>query len=126
MIRAEAIDRSGRSAKASLSTPDPYDFTATDVPVRFVGKGVIADRLLSRPATFNVPARDELERALKHFKHEKDRSGGKGSHEKWTGPDERAFILPKRDPVSGHVFRTFLQHVGIDKITYVHSVRPRL
>jgi hypothetical protein len=109
----------GLPLESQLVGPFPYDFTATDVPVRFVGQGVIADRLLSRPATFNVPARDELERALKHFKHEKDRSGGKGSHEKWTGPDERAFILPKRDPVSGHVFRTFLQHVGI-------AVRPQL
>jgi short subunit dehydrogenase-like uncharacterized protein len=27
-IWAEAIDRSGRSFKASLSTPDPYDFAA--------------------------------------------------------------------------------------------------
>ena len=116
----------GLPLESQLAGPFPYDFTATDVPVRFVGKGVIADRLLSRPATFNVPARDELERALKHFKHEKDRSGGKGSHEKWTGPDERAFILPKRDPVSGHVFRSFLQHVRIDKTTYVRSVRPQL
>lgn len=116
----------GLPLESQLAGPFPYDFTATDVPVRFVGKGIIADCLLSRPATFNVPARDELERALKHFKHEKDRSRGKGSHEKWTGPDERAFILPKRDPVSGHVFRTFLQHVGIDKTTYVHSVRPQL
>jgi short subunit dehydrogenase-like uncharacterized protein len=30
-IWAEAIDRSGRSSKASLSTPDPYDFTANSV-----------------------------------------------------------------------------------------------
>ena len=55
----------GLPLESQLAGPFPYDFTATDVPVRFVGKGVIADRLLSRPATFNVPARDELERALK-------------------------------------------------------------
>ena len=35
-----------------------------------------------------------------------------------SGPDERAFILPRRT-VSGHVFRTFLRHVEIDKTTYV-------
>jgi hypothetical protein len=116
----------GLPLESQLAGPYPYDFAATDVPIRFVGKGVIADRLLSRPATFNVPARAEIERALKHFRHVKDPSGGKGSHEKWTGPDERAFILPKRDPVSGRVFRTFLQHVGIDKTTYVNSVRPQL
>jgi hypothetical protein len=116
----------GLPLESQLAGPFPYDFASADVPIRFVGEGVICDRLLSRPTTFNVPARAELERALKHFKHVKDRSGGKGSHEKWTGPDERAFILPRRDPISDRVFRTFLQHVGIDKTAYVHSIRPNL
>jgi hypothetical protein len=91
-----------------------------------VGRGIIAECLLSHPATLNVPARAELEKALKYFKHVPDRSGGKGSHEKWTGPDQRAFILPKRDPVSPGVFRTFLGHVGIDKSKYLRDVRPNL
>lgn len=67
-----------------------------------------------------------LERAHKHFCHSLDASGGKGGHQKWTGPDQRAFILPTRDPVSPGVFKTFLQHVGIDKATYVRRVRPNL
>jgi len=104
----------------------PYDFQHADIPLRFVGPGVIADRLLSHPATFNVPPRRELERALKHFRHSLDVSGGKGGHQKWTGPDQRAFILPTRDPVSPGVFKTFLHHVGIDKATYVRQVRPNL
>ena len=54
------------------------------------------------------------------------RSGGKGGHQKWTGPDQRAFILPTRDPVSVGVFKTFLQHLGINKAIYVREVRPNL
>lgn len=104
----------------------PYDFLPADIPLRFVGPGVIADRLQSHPATFNVPPRRELERALRHFRHSLDAAGGKGGHQKWTGPDQRAFILPTRDPVSTGVFKTFLHHVGIDKATYVRQVRPNL
>jgi hypothetical protein len=104
----------------------PYDLQAADIPLRFVGRGVIADRLWSHPATFNVPTRRELERALKYFKHTVDPSGGKGGHQKWTGPDQRAFILPTRDPVSIGVFKTFLQHLAIDKATYLRDVRPNL
>jgi hypothetical protein len=116
----------GLPLDSTLRGPLPYDLQAVDIPLRFVGQGVIADRLQSHPATFNVPGRRELERALKHFKHRVDQSGGKGSHQKWTGPDQRAFILPTRDPVSLRVFKTFLDHMGIDKATYVREVRPNL
>jgi hypothetical protein len=116
----------GLPLESALTGPLPYDFQTADIPLRFVGPGVIADRLQSHPATFNVPPRRELERALKHFRHSLDASGGKGGHQKWTGPDQRAFILPTRDPVSTGVFKTFLHHVGIDKATYVRQVRPNL
>jgi hypothetical protein len=116
----------GLPLESALTGPLPYDFLPADIPLRFVGPGVIADRLQSHPATFNVPPRRELERALKHFRHSLDASGGKGGHQKWTGPDHRAFILPTRDPVSTGVFKTFLHHVGIDKDTYVRQVRPNL
>lgn len=116
----------GLPLESALTGPLPYDFQPADIPLRFVGPGVIADRLQSHPATFNVPPRRELERALKHFRHSLDASGGKGGHQKWTGPDQRAFILPTRDPVSTGVFKTFLHHVGIDKATYVRQVRPNL
>jgi hypothetical protein len=104
----------------------PYDLLRADIPLRFAGRGVIADRLQAHPATFNVPSRREIERALRHFKHSLDASGGKGGHQKWTGPDQRAFTLPTRDPVSMVVFKEFLHHVGIDKSTYVREVRPNL
>jgi hypothetical protein len=116
----------GMPLESVVAGPLPYDFQPTDIPLRFVGAGVVADRLQSHPATFNVPPRRELERALKHFRHSLDASGGKGGHQKWTGPDQRAFILPTRDPVSPGVFKTFLHHVGMDKATYVRQVRPKL
>lgn len=116
----------GLPLESALTGPLPYDFRPSDIPLRFVGPGVIADRLQSHPATFNVPPRREIERALKHFRHSLDAAGGKGGHQKWTGPDQRAFILPTRDPVSTGVFKTFLHHVGIDKATYVRQVRPNL
>ncbi len=122
-ISASAI---GLPLESVITGPLLYDFKPADIPLRFVGSGVIADRLQSHPATFSVPPRRELERALKHFRHSLDASGGKGGHQKWTGPDQRAFILPTRDPVSTGVFKTFLHHVGIDKFTYVREVRPNL
>lgn len=109
-----------------LTGPLPFDLQPLDVPLRFLGQGVIADRLQSHPATFNVPSRRELEKALKYFGHIVDVSAGKGGHQKWTGRDQRAFILPTRDPVSPTVFRSFLHHMGIDKTAYVHDVRPLL
>jgi hypothetical protein len=120
------LPRLGLPVESILSGPLAYDFRPTDVPLRFIGRGAIVDVLQSRPASLNVPSRREIERALKHFGHSLDPSGGKGSHEQWTGPDERAFYLPKRDPVSPGVFKTFLHHLGIDKATYIHDVRPNL
>lgn len=116
----------GLPLESALTGPLPYDFQPADIPLRFVGSGVIADRLQSHPATFNVPSHRELERALKYFGYSLDASGGKGSHQKWTRPKQRAFILPTRDPVSIGVFKTFLYHMGIDKDTYVRQVRPNL
>jgi hypothetical protein len=122
-IKANGI---GLPIESVITGSLPYDFKPADIPLRFVGSGLIADRLQSHPAIFNVPPRRELERALKHFRHNLNVSGGKGGHQKWTGPDNRAFILPTRDPVSTGVFKTFLHHVGIDKATYVRQVRPNL
>ena len=116
----------GLPIKSILTGPLPYDFQPSDIPLRFLGEGLIASLLQSHPATLNQPSRRELERALKYFNHNLDASGGKGGHQKWTGPDQRAFILPTRDPVSAGVFKTFLHHVGIDKATYLRQVRPNL
>jgi hypothetical protein len=116
----------GLPLEGVLQAAAPYDLKTADIPLRFVGRGIIADRLQTHPATFNVPPRREIERALRYFNHSVDRSGGKGSHQKWTGPDRRVFILPTRDPLSIGVFKAFLQHVGVNKATYVREVRPKL
>jgi hypothetical protein len=116
----------GLPLESAITGPLPYDFQPADIPLRFVGPGVIADRLQSHPATLNVISRRELQRALVFYRHVVDVSAGKGSHEKWNGPDHRAFPVPRTDPVSYKVFNEFLKYIGIDKSTYVRQVRPNL
>lgn len=118
--------RIGLPIESAITGPLPYDFQPADIPLRFVGAGVIADRLQSHPATLNVISRRELQKALKFYRHVVDVAAGAGSHEKWTGPDNRAFPVPRTDPVSYKVFKSFLHYIGIDKSTYVRQVRPNL
>ncbi|MGF6635092.1 type II toxin-antitoxin system HicA family toxin [Paraburkholderia sp. MM6662-R1] len=108
-----------------LTGSQPYDFQPTDVPFRFVGAGVIADRLHANHKTFSQPTVRELEKALNHFGYRCDPSGGKGSHEKWA-KDGKQFPLPRCDPVSQTVFKAFLEQVGIDRKRYFAEVRPKL
>lgn len=98
----------------------PFDFNERqDVPCRFVGQGRIAGGLLSAPANLNVPKWQELRRVLqRHFGYELIRGEGKGSHEKFRHPDGRMFPLPKRDPISLTVFKSFLSHFGLSKSEY--------
>jgi hypothetical protein len=109
-----------------IQGPLLYDLRDEDIPVRFIGGGSIASSLLAHPASFNVPSRREMERALRHLGHVLDSSGGKGGHQKWTAPDQRAFILPTKDPVSRTVFKSFLAHIGMDKSGYVRELRPSI
>lgn len=109
-----------------LADPLPFDLCEDDVPIRIVGHGVIADWLLANPATFSTPTRKEIERALKFFGYQCDKGRGKGSHELWFGEDKRAFPIPRRDPLSRGVFNSFLHHFGLDKMKYVHEIRPQL
>jgi hypothetical protein len=123
---AKITTTGGLPLESVMNGPLPYDFQPADIPLRFVGPGIIADRLRSHPATFHVPSRREIERALRYFHHSLDASGGKGSHQKWTGQDQRAFTLPTRDPVRLGIFKSFLDHIGINKTAYVREVRPNL
>jgi hypothetical protein len=113
-------------AESIIHGPLPYDLRPEDIPVRFVGEGQIATRLQSHPATFHVPSRREVEKVLKHFNCVLDKSGGKGAHQKWTRPDQRAFPLPTGDPVSLKVFNSLLDFLGIDKTTYVREIRSKI
>jgi hypothetical protein len=116
----------GMPVEAVFKAPLPFDFLQSDIPLRFNGRGVVADRLLSHAANLNVPSRREIERALRFYNYMVDVSGGKGSHQKWRGPDKRSFTVPVRDPISNVVFNTFLKHFEIDKETYLREVRPNL
>jgi hypothetical protein len=106
--------------------PLPFDLITSDIPVWILGRGSIADQLSSHPASFHVPSRREAEKVLRHYKHRHVPARGKGSHEQWVAPDERAFPLPTRDPLSREVFGSLLSHLGIDKKTYVRDIRPKL
>jgi predicted RNA binding protein YcfA (HicA-like mRNA interferase family) len=98
----------------------PFDLRPEDIPSYFVAGGPLADRF------FATPSRLEAQRALKHFGYSPLHGRGKGSHEFWTGPDDRKFVLPSRDPLSIGVFGTLLRHLNIDKRTYMNEVRPQL
>ena len=124
--RAKLEVKSILPLESLLSGTLPYDFRKSDIPLFFVGEGLIADRLQSLPSVINIPARKEIARALRYFQYMLDSAGGKGSHEKWIGPDNRAFILPRRDPLSRGVFKSFLDHFNIDKMTYAKEIRPNI
>lgn len=95
----------------------PFDFSERlDVPCRFVGDGCIAASLLSAPANLNLPRWQEVRRVIqRHFGYELVPGAGKGSHEKFRHADGRMFPLPKRDPISMTVFKSFLSHFDLTK-----------
>jgi hypothetical protein len=110
----------------SILTDLPFEMLESDIPTRIVGRGVIADWLLSSPANFSTPTRREIEKALKYFGYQVDKARGKGSHEMWSGKDNHGFPIPRRDPLSRGVFKSFLHHFGLDKVTYIEQIRPQL
>ena len=117
----------GLPIESLLRDPLPFDLSAADIPLRFVGNGQAANRILSSPATLNLPSRREVRRALERFfGYELVPGAGKGSHEKFQGKDGRMFPLPRRDPVSSDVFKAFLVHFKINKAHYIDKVRPAL
>jgi hypothetical protein len=109
-----------------LKDPLPFELLDTDIPTRLVGHGFICDLLFLSPNTVRTISRREAEKVLKHFGYSADSSRGKGSHEMWTGPDNRGFPLPKRDPLSDGVFSSFLHHLGVNKAKYVNEIRRSL
>jgi hypothetical protein len=101
-----------------------FHFLPSDIPIYFIGDGQILSRLISAPSTLRLPPRRELRKVIeKFYGYSLDPKGGKGSHEKWIGDNGRFFIIPGTDPVSPPVFKTFLHHFGIDKQTYINTIR---
>lgn len=98
----------------------PFDLIESDIPIWFVGQGAISDLF------FSTPGRTEAKKLLKHFGYQIIPGRGKGSHEIWTGPDNRPFSLPVRDPVSRLVFTNLLHHFELKKETYLQKIRPQL
>lgn len=110
-----------------LFGPLPYDFHSTDVPTFVVGDGLITNHIASHPNVINVPSLKELRSALRFFDYRCNKSGGKGSHEKWEGPEGQSFPLPTSKPtISPGVFKQFLHHFNLDKKRYTSEVRPHL
>ena len=117
----------GLPIEAFLKGPLPFEFKPEAVPLYFVGDGQLAQRVLSSPASLNLPSRSELRQVLKKFyKYELMPGKGHGSHENWQHPNGKKFPVPLRDPVSSIVFRSFLDHFNIDKAYYVQTIRPAI
>jgi hypothetical protein len=107
-------------AENLLSGTPGFDWLPEDVPTRFVGDGVFADRF------FSAPKRREVVQALRHFGFTCDTKRGKGSHERWFRDDGKTFTLPHRDPLSVTVFHTLLTLLDVSKQDYLNKIRPEL
>jgi hypothetical protein len=103
-----------------IRTENLFDLRIEDVPKYFVGRGVLAD------VFFSTPSRREVIRVLRHFNYQPFPDRGKGSHELWQAPDNRAFLMPSRDPLSVTVFHSLLNHFGWTKKTYMQEIRGRI
>jgi hypothetical protein len=121
--------RSGRPSEHSRKRNLPYegllhsqiiDLQPDDVPVYFVGRGVVAD------AYYSTPSRREVIRVLRLLGYNLLPGRGKGGHELWQGPDGRSFPVPTRDPLSLTVFVSLLHHFGWTKKQYLHDIRPKI
>lgn len=126
---APRLPRQGIGLPVESMFRDPLQFMLqrSDVPLHVIGRGQAIKAFLGSPATFNVPARAELRRVLERvFGYREVPGQGKGSHEKFKGPDGRMFPLPKKDPVSRTVFASFLEHFHLSKSDYVTSVRAQI
>jgi predicted RNA binding protein YcfA (HicA-like mRNA interferase family) len=100
-----------------IRADDLFDLRLEDVPIYFIGRGVIVDAL------FSAPSRREIIRVLQHFGYQLLPARGKGSHEVWEGPNKQAFTLPLRDPLSPNVFHQLLHHFGWTKQQYMREIR---
>jgi len=107
-----------------LTEPFPYDFLVKDIPVRFIGDGVIANSIQGQESNFPHLKRKELIKALKYFGYTRmPKFRGKGSHEMWQTSDNRGFPVPGGKSISHTVVKSFLNHCGLTKNDYIRA-RP--
>lgn len=97
-----------------------FDLRLDDIPVYFVGQGVIASMF------FGAPSRREVTKILRHFGYGVLSGRGKGSHEVWKGPAGKTFTVPARDPLSTGVFHSLLEHFGWSKQQYMQQIRAQV
>jgi len=97
-----------------------FDLRLDDIPVYFVGQGVVAS------IYFGSPSRREVAQVLRHFGYGVLSARGKGSHEVWKGGDGRTFTVPLRDPLSIGVFHSLLEHFGWSKQQYMQEIRAKI
>lgn len=103
-----------------LRGPLPFDFEPMDVPLRIVGTGKVAARLLTSPATFRLPARRDLHDVLtRHFGFTTVADVGAGELEHFAGPDGQTFPVPLQDPVSQTHFDALLALVRCGATTFM-------
>ncbi len=97
-----------------------FDLRIGDIPVYFVGKGIVAS------VYFGSPSRREVVQVLRHFGYGALTARGKGSREVWKGPNGKCFTVPLRDPLSTGVFHTLLEHFGWSKQQYMQQIRTQV
>jgi len=103
-----------------LKEPFPFHFVTADIPVRFVGQGMMANAIQGQESNLPHISRKEFIKALKYFGFEPmPASRGKGSHEMWTAPDKGKFPVPSGKSISHTVTKSFFNHCSITKGDYI-------
>jgi hypothetical protein len=96
-----------------------------DVPLRIVGTGKVAARLLTSPVTFRLPARRDLHDVItRHFGFTTVAGVGAGGLEHFAGPDGQTFPVPLQDPVSQTHFDALLGLVRCGATTFMGLRTP--
>lgn len=97
-----------------LRGPLPFDFGPMNVPLRIVGTGKVAARLLTSPATFRLPARRDMHDVLtRHFGYQIVAGIGAGGPEHFVGPQGQAWPASPQEPFAQAYFDAVLTHLGL-------------
>ncbi|MEK8024545.1 hypothetical protein [Pseudaquabacterium rugosum] len=115
----------GMPIEPILRGPLPFDFGPMDVPLRIVGTGKVAARLLTSPATFRLPARRDLHDVLtRHFGFTAVAGVGAGGTQHFVGPEGQTFPGPLQDPFSQTHFDALLALLRCGATTFMGLRTP--